>query len=293
MRRESNPALIVRLKGGLGNQLFEYASGRAIANRNGVPLYLDVESGFLQDPFKRSFALGSFGVSAKCLTRQEALALAPPALKTQYLRRREIIRMNWLSEYHDPVLHSIRVRKPILLDNYLQSPLYFMDCAATIRSELGAKRLHQFPSGADSACSQDTVCVHSRRFPDLALAGVGPAVQQYYGAYGIDYYRASMQIIRTERPGAKFYLFGDDPAWMRNNILPICPDGKVIDTGSALADFQMMLQCTHFVISNSTFGWWAAWLGHKDNSIVFCGASWNQGERKPPRNLLPPAWRKL
>src|SRR5579864_3756080 len=100
-----------------------------------------------------------------------------------------------------------------------------------------------------------------------------------------------MDMIRTERPGAKFFFFGDDPAWIRNNILPTCRGGRLVDTGSALSDFRMMTKCTHFIIANSTFSWWAAWLGRKDRSIVCCGATWNQGERRPPRNLIPPDWR--
>jgi len=293
MKRRPGPALIMRLKSGLGNQLFEYASARAIANRNRIPLYFDVESGFLNDPFRRRFVLDRLGISANWLTRREALAFAPPTLKSVYLKRREIIRMRWLSEYHDPSIHSMRIRSPILLENYLQSPLYFMDCAAMIRSDLDDILSQVSTDEPAGVSSEDAVCVHIRRFTDIPQAGCSSAVQRYYGAYGIEYYRASMNLIRTERPSARFYFFGDDPAWIRSNILPLCPHGTVVDTGSDLGDFRMMIKCTHFIIANSTFSWWAAWLGSKDQSVVFCGAGWNAGDLRPPRNLIPPAWRKV
>ena len=61
-RAGRQPMLLLRLRGGLGNQLFQYAAGRALALRNHVPLWLDPTSGFRGDPYGRSYDLGGFDV---------------------------------------------------------------------------------------------------------------------------------------------------------------------------------------------------------------------------------------
>jgi hypothetical protein len=283
MKMQKAPALVVRLKGGLGNQMFEYASAKAIAMRNNVPLFVDVESGFIGDCYRRSFALDSFALPMNRLTSEQARAMAPRSFKTEYLRRREILRMQWLCDHHDPALHNLRIDAPFLMDNYLQSPVYFADCEGAIRDEFGGK---------DGSSVEDAVCVHVRR--NLALTASGQLVaEKFYGAYGIEYYRASMDLIRAEFPRAKFYCFGDDPAWIRDNILPMCPGSVVANTGSDIADFRSMATCRHFIIANSTFSWWAAWLGRKENGIVCCGTKWNQGERGPIKNFIPADWKRV
>lgn len=289
-RRRS--ALIVRLKGGLGNQLFEYASAWAIAQRNGAQLCVDIESGFAADPYRRNFALNNFALSAVKLTGKEAAAMAQHGLKTEYLRRREQIRMQWLGEYHDPSVHHLRIQQPILLDNYLQSPLYFSDCDSAIRTQLQDIQPDTAvgePAGIGGA---DAVCIHVRRKHGLTGEGC-LAAREYYGAYSTGYYRAGMEAIRAERPAAKFFFFGDDGDWIRDELLPFCPGGTLVQTGSPIGDFRLMTSCTHFIIANSTFSWWAAWLGMKAGSMVCCGTRWNQGERCSPKALFPVSWRRI
>lgn len=286
------PALVIRLRGGLGNQLFQYASARAIAQRSRARLYVDVESCFLGDEYQRKFALDSFDITAVKLTGSQAAALAPHGLRTKYLWRRERIRMRWLGEYHDPCLHHLRIRQPVLLDNYLQSPLYFADCDAAIRAELRNIHLDAMADEPAGVGGADAVCIHVRRNHGVTAKGRTPE-SEYFGAYSAGYYRASMDAILAERPASRFFFFGDDVNWIQDELLPFCPGGALAHTGSDIGDFRLMTRCTHFIIPNSTFSWWAAWLGMKPGSIACCGTRWNQGARRPPKNLIPSSWRRF
>jgi hypothetical protein len=249
-------------------------------------LYVDIETGFAGDPYRRQFALDKFAIAAVKLSAGSASTLAPRSLRTAYLWRRELLRIKWLSEYHDPCLHNLRIRKPVVLDNYLQSPLYFSDCAQVLRLELLDGDV--CTDDAEGIGGTDSVGVHARRNHGLTVAERG-----YYGAYSTAYYRACMDAILAERPAARFFLFGDDPDWIRDELLPFCPSGALVQTESDIQDFRLMTRCKHFIIANSTFSWWAAWLGMERGGIVCCGTTWNQGERRPPRNLIPPSWRRV
>ena len=164
--------------------------------------------------------------------------------------------------------------------------------ADAIRAELEVTASYIGEAAPAGIGDPDSVCVHARRNLGVTAAG-STTGQGYYGAYSIAYYRACMDAILAERPAAKFFFFGDDRDWIRKELLPSCPGGTLVESASDIEDFRLMTKCTHFVLANSTFSWWGAWLGTKPGSIVCCGTTWNRGERRPPKNLLPVSWRRI
>lgn len=289
MAISTSPALVVRLQGGLGNQLFEYCSANSIARRSGAPVYFDIESGFTDDRFGRVFELPALGLAGNYVAAAEASELARRSMRTDFLKRRELIRMRWLCDYFDPSLHTLRITRPLLMDNYLQSPRYFED-DATLHAAL---KTWSAQATRDSAPPPEhAVAVHVRRNLSVTLSGQRLA-EQYFGAYPVEYYRECASLIQAEVPEAQFYCFGDDLDWIHDHVVPLLPACNIVESETHIEDFARMAQCRHFIIPNSTFSWWAAWIGFREGSIVCCGRKWNQGDRRAIKNLLPQNWRRI
>jgi len=292
------PALIVRLRGGLGNQLFQYAAGRSLAARSGVPLMLDTKSGFKEDPYGRSYALGAFALSNTVLEADSTGRGLRVELRRRLLRRREILRLRLRGRYFTPSIHRLRVSGPTVLDAYCQSPRYFRGLEDAIKRDLAFKAI---PAGVDPATASDirqtnSVCVHARRLLGVCTDGAKTrrSVVDYYGACGISYYRNALARLARECGPVTAYVFGDDARWARENSQSLAIAGckiRVIEEEDTLKSFYLMRLCKHFVLANSTFGWWAAWLGDYSGKMVCVPSVWNQGEKRFPAEIFPKSWK--
>jgi hypothetical protein len=119
------------------------------------------------------------------------------------------------------------------------------------------------------------------------------SVVGYYGACGIDYYRNALSKLSCECGAATAYLFSDDAKWARENVQFMATPGctiRVIEEADPLKSFYLMRQCRHFILANSTFSWWAAWLGEHPGKTVYVPSVWNQGEKRFPSELFPENW---
>lgn len=300
MTDRHTPVLIVRLKGGLGNQLFEYAAGRALALRNNVPLWLDTTSGFRDDPFGRRYDLGNFKVQS------ERIGESPPAelgikadLLRKFVQRRELFRMQFLGRFFDPAIYNLRIKRPMVLDAYCQSPLYFDEIVGLLRSEL---EFETTPPGLTEQRIQqiiqgNSVCLHLRRsFGKLADGSTSQSVTNFYGTSDIAYYRSAIRELAATHGCLRILVFSDDIGWAHNNAGAFDAEGcsvTVIDDADPFRNFYLMRLCNHFIIANSTFSWWAAWLGKHSMKTVCVPRVWNYGERHHPHELFPPAWRVI
>lgn len=293
----NTPSVIVKLRGGLGNQLFQYAAGRSLASRSGVPLMLDTKSGFENDPNGRSYALGAFALSNIVLEADSSGRGLRAELRSRLLRRREILRLKLLGRYYSPSIQRLRVSGPTVLDAYCQSPRYFLGLEEALKEELAFKAI---PAGVDPAIVSEiyfanSVCVHARRLLGVCAdrTKTRRAVADYYGACGISYYRRALATLARERGPVNAYLFSDDLDWARENALQLVTTNcavKVIEEQDTLKSFYLMRLCKHFVLANSTFGWWAAWLGEFARKAVYVPSVWNRGEKRFPLEMFPDGW---
>jgi hypothetical protein len=292
------PALIVRLRGGLGNQLFQYAAGRSLADRSRVPLMLDTKSGFQGDPYGRSYALDRFKLSDSTAEADSTKCGLRADLRRRILRRLEIAQLKFLGRYDTPAIHRMHISELTVLDAYCQSPGYFRGVDTVLKEELSFKSI---PADIDPLVSSEirssnSVCVHARRLLGVCAdpAHTNPSLVNYYGACEIGYYRNALSKLVREYGPVTAYLFSDDPAWAKRNAHSLAGAGctvKVIDESDTMKSFYLMRLCRHFVLSNSTFGWWAAWLGEFVRKTVCVPSVWNRGEKRFPLELFPESWR--
>jgi len=266
--------VIVRIKGGLGNQLFCYAAARRLALVNDAELVIDDVTGFARDRrYRRRYCLDRFRIPARKATAWERMepferyrrGLAKCLAKRRPFDRRRYVEQEGID--FDERLLTYKVRGTVCLDGYWQSEGYFKDVEAIVRKDLEAvppaDRLNL--DMARRICECNAVAVHVRWFE-------GPEATDCQHNIGAWYYGRAIEVLRARVPDAHFFLFSDDPqAAIRALHLPedeaTCVSHNKGDD-NAHADLWLMTQCRHFIIANSTFSWWGAWLSPHARKVV-------------------------
>ena len=273
----------VWIGGGLGNQLFQYASARRLALHNDVPLVIDHLSGFPRDFYKRKFLLDHFDIRARYVEPSEAFVSNWRRLRRLVRRRinrnRPLEKQTYLLErerWFDPRLLDLAVTRPLYLEGYFQDENYFRDIRDQLLAELQLHTAHdaQNLAVAEKIGSVEAVCLHVRRLhgvPNTKDAKPLAQVSQWHHLDDAYFQKAVDQIEqRVARP--HYFVFADyaDPDWLRANVRTHHPIELIAHKGTDkdYEDFWLMGQCRHFIIANSTFSWWAAWLGRHPHKIV-------------------------
>lgn len=294
--------VIARVFGGLGNQLFIYAAARRLALVNGVELILDDISGFTRDyQFQRHYQLEHFNIPCRKATASERLE--PFSRARRYLKRLWNGRMPFEQRTYilengrdfDSRLLFLRPRGTLYLEGYWQSEGYFKDVESQIREDLRITAPGDADNQKMAVCMASTraVAVHVRFFDEPA-SGNDPSANNAPG----DYYQRAIQVLEQLLDGGHYFIFSDRPQAARSRI-PL-PDDRVTlvhhNQGDvmAYADLWLMTQCKYFIIANSTFSWWGAWLAaHPDKVVIAPGFEEKDGEITWGfEGLIPDSWIK-
>lgn len=283
------PMIYTRLLGGAGNQLFQYAAGRALADRLGCDLALDTR--YIKGSDTRGDCFGHF---AKARFRSETQM--PPAkpdgmlrygLWRAFGRSPRFFRERGLG--FDPAL----LDKPegTYLHGYWQSERYFADIAAQLREDLTFTTPLD-PANADMAARIDSaacpVAFHVRRGDYVALGNYAACTPDYYRAAAAD------MAARTAQ-GLTCFVFSNDPEWARTH-LALGHETVIVDINDETRghfDMALMARCAHNVIANSTFSWWAAWLNPSPAKTVIAPKAWFTKPALENPDLIPPEWLRL
>ncbi len=288
--------IIIDVAGGLGNQMFQYAAGRALALRHNAALRLDISS-YIKDRFQRSFELQRvFAVQAEIASRADiremlgwqSLGAAKRALR--HPRLAGLRRNKLVVEPHFGYWPGLKMSPDdCYLVGYWQSEKYFADHASTIRSDFAF--LHPLMGRnetlADVIGRTNSVSLHVRR-GDYVTHRKASLV---HGTCSPAYYQAAVNYIadRTESP--TFFIFSDDVPWVRENLEMAFPCQLVEHNQGedSFVDMQLMSLCKHHVIANSSFSWWGAWLNTRQEKIVVAPKQWFANGTHVD-DLLPRAW---
>jgi len=298
--------VVVRLQGGLGNQMFQYALGRALSARNDAQLILDLT--FLLDRTPRgdfmfrNYELGAFGGVSPEFTRLSRIALKLPAPAvyfrlTQFLTYvKDFLQLQtYVREgIYEFQPHILTLQGDVYLDGYWQSSRYFDEIEALLRHEftvLPPDDQDVQALGKEIECSE-SVAVHIRR-GDLVSV---PSSIQAHGFVGLAYFAEGMSEVarRTEKP--VFYLFSDDIRWCMKNVVTAYPHVFVVhgqERQKSITDLWLMSRCRHFIVSNSTFAWWAVWMSDSEEKIVVAPRVWAREREKAPKELIPSSWIRI
>jgi len=286
--------VIVRLIGGLGNQLFQYALGRTLAARHATKLKLDIRGYGSYALY--SYALDRFNIIESIATPDEVRRLRgggwigeqlPRGLQKLNAFRRASHILERRFSFDPAVLES---PDNIYLDGYWQSEKYFKNMESVLRREFTVRTALTGPNRAMAAriAACDAVSLHVRR-GDYAS---NPNARRVHGLCGIDYYQAAVRRIAERIPHPHFFVFSDEPEWAAANLGLDHPLTVVTgnDASHGHEDLRLMSLCRHHIIANSTFSWWGAWLNPNADKIVIAPARWFADEQRNTRDLFPRSW---
>jgi hypothetical protein len=290
--------IIVKLVGGLGNQMFQYAAGRQLAHLHNTPLLID--SSFLEKHphgayTKRELELLVFNVH---------LQIASPDQIKQF-RIEKSGKVSRVLQRNLPILFSnvyaaesgLHFHKQFYnfpentyLDGFWQSEMYFNDIKSILLKEFVPKdpmnALNEQWLKRISSC--ESVSLHVRRGDYIT-----PAAMKHHGILSADYYNKALQTVKQKCSGSiEVFIFSDDLHWCKENLLP---DEKThfVDANQEKDfhwDMILMSRCKHNIIANSSFSWWGAWLNQHTEKCVVAPEKWFADDTIRNDNLIPSTW---
>jgi hypothetical protein len=299
--------ITIRLMGGLGNQMFQYALGKHLAVLNDTDWQFDLV--FLNHRVPsanyvfRQYDLDIFGIPPKgtLLSR-----ISPRARNATYVLQRGLHGVRRALPFGQRVVTErqpfvfdpdvLETKGPtVYLDGHWQNPRYFEGIADEIRRDFST-----FPEPLSTAGEEirreieatDAVCVNFRRGDYVS----NEATRGFHGVIGPEYYEQALRLVAEQVARPHLFVFSDDIEWCRANFVSEHPTTFVDYTcaGRKYAeDMRLMIACKHYVISNSTFSWWAAWLDPSDDSLVIAPKPWVADPRVDASGIYPDGWTVL
>lgn len=291
--------IIAHIIGGLGNQMFQYAAGRALSLAHNVPLYLDVQD-FKGYELHNGYELHRlFDVQASIATNWDVFqvlgwrAISP--------LRRKLFHQKF-SKFRGAHLFvdSLFAEMPCLIDmpssSYLmgnwQSEQFFGDIEEIIRSDFTFKLSMSKRNAelADMIKSVNAISLHVRR-GDIAS---NPTSLAFHGLCSLDYYRQAIELVAARVTDPEFVIFSDDMDWVRKNLNIGFPC-HYIDTNNgseSYNDMRLMSFCNHHIVANSSFSWWGAWLSNGEHKVVVAPKKWF-AKSYDSSGIVPPSWIRI
>ena len=290
---EHHLPVVVGLSGGLGNQMFQYAAGRALAARLETYLVLDLTWFGIQK--ERPFGLSPFQITAERRTLFPWLPAQGQALASRFYRC-WMPRIMGLPVWREPHFHFspnfAALSGPVFLEGYWQSARYFQAIRRELLEEFTPRE--PLPPACKAILERiracDAICVHVRRGDYLS----NPVAAQLHGTCPVSYYNLGIRELRQGLSQPHCFVFSDDPVWVRASLAFDCPM-TVVDVNSsanAYLDLALMTACRHFLIANSSLSWWGAWLGTQPGKKVIAPARWFLTTDKDTRDLMPDSWQR-
>lgn len=295
--------ITVRIKGGLGNQLFQYAAGYAMARRLNTQMKMDVS--FFGTQSLRGFKLDCFRIDYPEIADSKQLPIMVKFAKEKHIGSlmRDITRPHkkksfrvgnnyrYLLESGSELIDEFFTAQDenIYLDGYYQSQKYFEGFSDEIKRQLSVRYEpdNEYVNQMEILSEPNSVALHVRR-GDVAAAK--RQLTDYAYVLSPDYYRKAIMRIKQQISSPKFFCFSDDIEWVKDN-LGITDDIHFVSLHTPHADIdEMMLMknCNHIITANSTFSWWAAWLNEHEDAIRIV-------PEKPYGNnhMIPEGWIKV
>jgi len=279
--------------------MFQYAAAKALARRLNTTLYFDNQT-FSKDNTQattRHFELDIFKIDypIRSTIKSKFLVKAYPYIQKhrEFFQNFGFLTDTYAILYH-PAFETIRGNITML--GYFQNDQYFKNIVSEIRNDFSFKKplTGKNIDLSKKIKTSESISIHIRRGDYLTNKNA----TSNFITCNIDYYKNAIEYISDRINNPEFYVFSDDPVWVKNNINFVDHPVSYIDwnNGSdSYIDMQLMSLCKHNIIANSSFSWWGAWLNSNMEKIVIAPSKWFQEEKK--NNLLdnfyPIGWIKI
>jgi hypothetical protein len=284
--------IILVLKDGLGNQLFQYAAAKCLAVQLNTTLKLDIDS-FKKNSL-RNYALNNFQIEEHFVSAFEKTLFR---IANGYSRLLNLAGINVRSfRYFKKELgfnpDFFRVKNNTCVEGYWQSPKNFEKIKDIVRLQF---RVRTEPENKNRDYIQymsetGSVSVHIRRGDYVS----DPTTSSIHGVCSLDYYRKAVSYIRAKVETPVFFVFSDDMEWVKGNLeFDGCEVQYIEHNGEKdFEDLRLMYSCKHNIIANSSFSWWGAWLNNNPDKIVIAPQNWFKSTHQNS-DLLPLEWHTI
>lgn len=275
---------IVKVLGGLGNQMFQFALYEALRRQHPEERVLVDLRCFNGYHKHRGFELTKvFGVTAEEATFQEVARIAYPYPNFQCWRIGSRLlppRKTMLCEQSNFALEPEALTREgdTYYDGYWQHEAYFKH----IREEL--QKLYRFPAFEDERNQKLALRLHETNSCSLHIRrGDYLTDPLRKGTIGTDYVVRAIHKMQAEVKPEMWCIFSDDTQWTKENVISLLPEGNfcLVDWNHAdrsVNDMHLMSLCRHHIIANSSFSWWGAWLSERQEKCVIAPAFWMTGK---------------
>jgi hypothetical protein len=278
--------ILVHLNGGLGNQMFQYATARALAKNNKTQVSLDLSEFNIYK--LRRFELKRYAVQAQINTNSYLLRLLAKKIKLHKVLRDIHLERNL--EYDPKVL---AMGKNSYLEGYFQNELYFSNIRDILIKDFTiSDGISKYANEVKYKIlrKNTAISIHLRRGDYISNRHTNTV----HGVCSLNYYKEAIKLMNKKFINARYFIFSDDMKWVKDNLKM---DNAVYIEGtkSPHEDMYLMSLCCHNIIANSSFSWWGAWLNNNKNKIVIAPKKWfsDSNLAKQSEDIVCKSWLRL
>lgn len=285
--------VIVKIKGGLGNQMFGYAYAKAL-HQHGYDVKLDT-SAYQTYTLHGGYLLDHYQIDLMVAKQNEISDFNVHSFLSKIKNKLHIFNPKVVQE--KSLQYDIKMLNPLdnkYIDGYFQTEQYFTDIRALILKQFALKTaLSNYSKKIENQILQSDVSIslHVRRGDYTNNTNM-----QIHGVCNLSYYQDAIKLFYKKFDSINFFIFSDDMNWVRENLnlkdaIYVHSEEKRIPH----EDIYLMSLCKHNIIANSSFSWWGAWLNKNDNKIVLAPIKWfaDQKLRNEASDIIPTTWIKL
>lgn len=294
--------VIIKLIGGLGNQMFQFAIAKILAEKNNAEIL--VETDFFNElsenrkKFPRHYSLGIFNKAIKVATEKEIAGFTKLAVPDTFKKK---LGFNYPEIFYESSFcfdsKVLKLNSPVYLNGYFQSYKYFTGKENLIR------RIFKFPNDdldtenikiKRKILGKTSVSVHIRR---------GDYVQNkktadFHGNCSKEYYHKAIEYLSTKLTDFNLIFFSDDIPWVQKEFNNLRYQKTYVSGNFAQnswKDMFLMSLCDHNIIANSSFSWWGAWLNNNPEKIIIAPKRWfaDTEQDKKSLDLIPSVWCRI
>lgn len=294
--------IIVKISGGLGNQLFQYSFGRYLSGKFNTELKFDIQTNYTSSDFtSRSVGLGNFNINLNLATKKEIyefkyfdnefIARIERKLvqKLPFLNRRYVVQNLNKSQKNDQ-----NYKNDCYYDGYWQSENYFKPIASILKQEF----ISNFKPILDDTNSfflqeirnSESISIHIRRGDYISIE----SNKSRFSTCSLKYYEKVINYLKDKINLPLFFIFSEDIDWVKNNFKGEHFRMVTNNSKSPEIDLFLMSNCKHNIIANSSFSWWGAWLNCNKEKVIIAPEKWYNGKlNDSTMDLIPETWIRM
>lgn len=298
--------IIVNIKNGLGNQMFQYAFGKVLEWKYSCPVYFDLMRNNISQPLKCD--LDIFNIETiheadiSVINTFKPFSIRRYRDNNQYLYyiyfklRKKFQSNKLITESHPsifiPTFNKIKLNTNYYFLGHWMNFDYYKAYIDRLRDLYTLKDDTFYNTGKalEIISSQyQTVSIHIRR-GDYLTCG-------FMANLSLDYYTQAINKIANKIPNIYIYLFTDDPKWARENFKTNFPY-EIVEANqgnNCYKDIVLMSLCRHNIIANSSFSWWSAFLNKNPNALIIAPKNWYNypTQNRYVNNMIPHTWFRI